>query len=117
LAKYIKGYIMRVQDILRRLADVIDRSEQPAPEEHKIQVVVAKPEVPQDEDELARIKQIAGLLPTGDVDQYVNEPQEAYADIEAVTASGTDVHRSKHPSDIRGDSISMYPGHQHRPGM
>lgn len=101
---------MRVQDILRRLADVIDQNEQPAPEEQPVQVVVARQEVPHDEDELARIKQIAGLLPTGEVDQYVNEPQEAYAGVDAVTASGTDVHKSKHPSDMRSDSVSLYPG-------
>lgn len=101
---------MRVQDILRRLADVIERNEQPAPEEQPERIVVVKQELPPDEDELARMKQIAGLLPTGEVDQYVNEPQEAYADIDAVTASGTDVHRSKHPSDMRSDSVSLYPG-------
>lgn len=107
---------MRVQDILRRLADVIDQGQQPAPEPTPV-VVVKHTDIQHDEDELARIKQIAGLLPTGDVDQYVNEPQEAYAGVDAVTASGTDVHKSKHPADIRGDSISMYPGHQHQPGM
>lgn len=47
--------------------------------------------------------------------EYSNSPDEHTADIDAVFASGNDVHRSKHPADIRGDSVSMYPNHQHKP--
>jgi hypothetical protein len=57
------------------------------------------------------------LVPTGTVEktkpvEYSNSPDEKTADIDAVFASGNDVHRSKHPSDIRGDSVSMYPNFQ-----
>jgi hypothetical protein len=79
-------------------------------------VISTEPEPSTDDAELVRMRQIAGLIGTGDVD-YSNSPEEKYAGIDAVVASGDDVHRSKHPSDIRGDSISMYPGHQHRPGV
>lgn len=44
--------------------------------------------------------------------EYSNSPDEHTADIDAVLASGNDVHRSKHPADIRSDSMSMYPNYQ-----
>ncbi len=47
--------------------------------------------------------------------EYSNTPDEKTADIDTVLATGNDVHRSKHPSDIRSDSVSMYPMHQSRP--
>ena len=59
------------------------------------------------------------LVNTGAVKQkqteYSNSPDEHTADIDAVLASGNDVHRSKHPADMRSDSVSMYPMHQSRP--
>ena len=47
--------------------------------------------------------------------EYSNSPDEKTADIDTVLASGNDVHRSKHPADMRSDSVSMYPMHQSRP--
>jgi hypothetical protein len=71
-----------------------------------------------DDDELARMKQIAGLLPTSSCDsEYANTPQEKYASIDSVTVdAGGGVNGPKHPSDIRGEHPSMYPAHQHRVG-
>ena len=60
------------------------------------------------------MRQIAGLLGSGDT-EYSNSPEEKYADIEAVVASGDDLNKSKHPSDIRSNSMSMFPGFQAKP--
>lgn len=98
---------MRITDIIRGVLDVIDRAEAPEPEV----AVVVEPEHSHDNAELVRMRQIAGLLGTGDT-EYSNSPEERVADVDAVIASGDDVHRSKHPSDIRGDSISMFPNFQ-----
>ena len=72
-------------------------------------MVSTQPDSAQDDAELVRMRQIAGLLGTGDV-EYSNSPEEMTAPIDAVLASGDDVHKSKHPSDMRSDSVSLYPG-------
>ena len=104
---------MKITDIIRGVLDLVDAHDQP---QAQVAVMVAGPDESADDAELVRMRQIAGLIGTGDV-EYSNSPEEMTAPIDAVLASGDDVHHSKHPSDIRGDSISMYPGHQHRPGM
>ena len=98
---------MRITDIIRGVLDVIDRAEAPEPE----MVIAVEPEVNQDDAELVRMRQIAGLLGTGET-EYSNSPEERVAGVDAVIASGDDVHRNKHPSDIRADSISMFPNFQ-----
>jgi hypothetical protein len=105
---------MKITDIIRGVLDIVDAAEQPKP---KLAVVVkTEPNPAEDDAELVRMRQIAGLIGTGDT-EYSNSPEEMTAPIDAVLASGDDVHKSKHPSDMRSDSISMYPNHQHRPGM
>jgi hypothetical protein len=48
---------------------------------------------------------------------FSNSPNEKYAGIEAVTTdAGGGMQAPKHPSDIRGEHPSMYPGHQHGMG-
>ena len=101
---------MKIIDIIRQVLDLIDQAE-PEKEQPTMTVDIVAP-VDQ-EDELARIKQIAGLrsvMPT----EYANEPQEAVADIDAVTGTGTDLMKSKHPADIRTNAPSMYPAAQWR---
>ncbi len=105
---------MKITDIIRQVLDIVDAVDQPEP---KMAVVVStEPGPAEDDAELVRMRQIAGLIGTGDT-EYSNSPEEMTAPIDAVLASGDDVHKSKHPSDMRSDSISMYPNHQHRPGM
>jgi hypothetical protein len=90
--------------------------------ESNSQPVVATPKISVEisageEDELARMKQIAGLLGSNET-QYSNEPQERIAGIESVTTdAGGGVNGPKNPADIRSDSVSMYPNHQHNPGV
>jgi hypothetical protein len=105
---------MKITDIIRGVLDIVDAVEQPQPQ--MAVVISTEPNSIADDAELVRMRQIAGLIGTGDT-EYSNSPEEMTAPIDAVLASGDDVHRSKHPADIRGDSISMYPGHQHRPGV
>lgn len=98
---------MKITDIIRSVLDLVDSADQQEPA--MAVVVSTEPDTAQDDAELVRMKQIAGLLGTGDT-EYSNSPEEMIAPIDAVLASGDDVHRSKHPSDMRSDSVSLYPG-------
>lgn len=103
---------MKITDIIRGVLDLVDRAEQPEQPAVVVSATVASPEQHEvDDSELVRMKQIAGLV-TDRVGEYSNSPIEKYAGIDAVTAAGDDVHKSKHPSDIRSNSISMYPNFQ-----
>ena len=99
---------MRITDIIRGVLDVIDRAEAPEPE---VAVIVQPESAPQDDAELVRMRQIAGLLGSGDT-EYSNSPEERVAGVDAVIASGDDVHHSKHPADIRTNAPSMFPNFQ-----
>jgi hypothetical protein len=107
---------MRATDIIRQVLNMIDSIETNMAQGKEEPVVSVEIEAGAD-DELARMKQIAGLLGSGET-QYSNQPQERIASIEAVTTdAGGGVNGPKHPADMRADSISMYPNHQHKPGM
>lgn len=110
---------MQINDVIRGVLDIIDAvNDQP-----EAQVIVAAPvedavsmpgtEIQTDDAELVRMKQIAGLMGTGE-GEYSNTPDEQIADISAVLATGDDVHKSKHPADIRTNAPSMFPGFQAR---
>lgn len=45
---------------------------------------------------------------------YSNEPNTTVVSTSAVIAGGTDLNAPKNPADIRADSVSMYPTHQHK---
>lgn len=111
---------MRAHEIIRAVLDLIDHHEEPE-QEPVTAVVTVNGELPMqsnDDELLSRLQQIAGLMgdkPTGEMSPLSNAPNERYAGLDAVTATGDDINKSKHPSDIRGDHVSMYPNHQHRP--
>lgn len=44
--------------------------------------------------------------------EYANAPHEVTQPVATIIAQGDDVNKPKHPSDIRADSISMYPNYQ-----
>jgi hypothetical protein len=99
---------MKITDIIRTVIDMVDSAEQPSIVEPEIQA--APPEA---DSELARIMQIAGLLPTDDCEVYANEPQEKYADIDSVTIlAGGGANAPKHPHDIRVKDPSQHPMQQ-----
>ena len=116
---------MRIEDIVKDFADLIDQERQP---KQVTAIVVAHPtatvEKPQDAnpftkagDDLRRFRQIVDLADNNGVDPYGNSPKEKYADIDSVTCdAGGGWQAPKHPSDIRADHVSMYPGWQHRMG-
>ena len=102
---------MKISDLIRGpsqpvvpVVHVVQVHAQPEPQE-------PSPEQAEDDAELLRMKQIAGLL-GGGPREYSNSPEQKTATVASVLASGDDVHRSKHPSDIRSNSISMYPNFQ-----
>ena len=93
---------MRATDFIRNILDVIDGLEATAPHS------TAGPY----DDQVHRFDQVADLV-QGGVGTCANQPQEAYADIAAVTtAAGGGVNGPKNPADMRSNSISMYPGYQ-----
>jgi hypothetical protein len=95
---------MKVTEIIRSILDIIDQSEEAAPEQAI--VVDFEEECPQ---ELEQIIQLAG---------FANKPDELYADAAKVTIdAGGGLNGPKHPSDIRADSFSMYPNFQAKPGV
>ena len=100
---------MRANEIIRAVLDIIDNVDD-------MDTQPCDDPVGYTDDDLPRIQQIAGLVPKpGEMSVLANQSNPQYADIDAVIASGDDVHKSKHPSDIRTDAPSMYPRHQHNP--
>ncbi len=104
---------MKISDIIRTVLDLVDATDGPV--QARISAVDTDQHAVNDNSELLRMKQIAGLLDPDPDAAYENQPHEKYAGVDAVIAAGDDVHRSKHPSDIRSDSVSMYPMFQGRP--
>ncbi len=104
---------MRATDIIRQVLNMIDSIEANSQQGAMKPEVSVEIEAGSDED-LARMRQIAGLLSSGET-QYSNQPQERIAGIEAVTTdAGGGVNGPKNPSDIRANSVSMYPNYQDR---
>lgn len=111
---------MRAQELIQAILGIIDKVDQPQ-EEPVIAVQLdaeSEPETAADfyDDEVRRMKQIAGLRDTGEMSPLSNAPNPQYADVDAVTVdAGGGPNQPKHPSDIRGEHPSMYPAHQHNP--
>ena len=109
---------MKASDIIRGVLDMLDSIESAQNPTVSISInadtAQSEPDQAPLPDELARIKQIAGLT-QNDAQTYANEPSEQIADIESVTTdAGGGVNGPKHPSDIRSDSLSMYPNTQYK---
>lgn len=96
---------MRVAELLRKMADLIDQADQ-APTDGQMSPLTRG-------DDINRFKQIAGLEPRDETAEFANEPNEEYAGIEAVTTdAGGGVNGPKHPHDIRVKDPSQHPGQQ-----
>lgn len=104
---------MRASEIIRTVLDLIDEIESQEQEpEVEINLGVAN-----NTEEERRLDQVADLISCDDVKQYSNSPRERVADISAVTTGAGDGWMGpKNPSDLRSDSVSMYPNYQRRPG-
>ena len=101
---------MRVAEVIRNMLDVLDAIEQYDQSEDRLDG-----RLPHDPELAVRNRQIADLRDNGNK-QYPNSPNAQYADVEALTATGNDVNKSKHPADIRTNAPSMYPGYQDKIG-
>lgn len=95
---------MRINDIIRNVLDMIDQVESG---QDIVQSQDQEVGAYQDSD-VKRFKQIVDLAQST---PYTTEPQEAYADIEAVTnnAGADGMNGTKDPADIRGEHPSLYP--------
>lgn len=82
---------MRATEIIRGLLDLIDQVEDSTQETPQVAVQISAIEEPV---------------------VYSNEPNEMVQSMLSVTPSGTDMHHSKNPADIRTNAPSMYPGFQ-----
>ncbi len=97
---------MKVADILRHFADIIDQAEQPDSTSGEMSPLA-------NGDDINRFKQIAGISSRDESAEYANEPNEEYAGIEAVTTdAGGGVNGPKHPHDLRVKDPSQHPGQQ-----
>ena len=110
---------MKASDIIRGVLDMLDNIESAQNPTLSISINAEPQQAATADqeplpDELARIKQIAGLM-HNDAQTYANEPSEQIADIDAVTTdAGGGVNGPKHPADIRANSISMFPNTQYK---
>lgn len=112
---------MRATDFIRDILNLIDTDKPVAKEPIQEPVVIAiktgndRPDPHNDAETMARYRQIVDLIPDDAEKPFVNTVDEKYADIDSVLAGGTDLNKPKHPSDIRGEHISMYPNFQYDP--
>lgn len=106
---------MKAHEIIRGVLDLIDLIDNSA--DSDVDTVVSIDALDQQDDfyndSLRRFKQIAGIIDNDDDCTYANEPNEKYGNIDTVTVdAGGGLNEPKHPSDIRGNSISLYPYYQ-----
>ena len=109
---------MRAQELMQAILSVIDQAEQPQEEPIIAMQIDSEPDSSTDfyDDEMRRMKQIAGLQDPGEISPLTNAPNPQYAPVSAVTVdAGGGPNKPKHPSDIRGEHQSIYPAHQHNP--
>ena len=109
---------MRAQELIQAILSIIDGPKEPEAQPVIAVQVDAEPESAEEfySDELRRMKQIAGLRDTGELSPLSNAPNPQYAPVSAVTTdAGGGPNQPKHPADIRGNSQSLYPAHQHNP--
>lgn len=97
---------MRATEIIRNILDIIDdieTQEQSSGPEAEVTITAHG-------DDINRFKQIVDLADS-EPEGYANQPDEKVADIAAVTtAAGGGMNGPKHPADIRGSTMAMYPG-------
>ena len=97
---------MRIADLLRQFADIVDQAAQPDSTSGEMSPVA-------DGDDPNRFRQIMDLISKERRGELENTPQEEYADINSVTIhAGGGVNGPKHPHDLRVKDPSQHPGQQ-----
>ena len=114
---------MRMQDLIQNILSLIDKAQEPEPQLQAQVTIVGQPELADPAgqespltntgDDINRWRQIVDLANQDDCSTFENEPNEAYAGIEAVTThAGGGVNGPKHLHDLRVKDPSMYPNQQ-----
>lgn len=100
--------LMKATDIIRGVLDLIDDID--CQRDYS-----SEPEVIQTGVDTNRFKQIFDLISQEHEQMYNNSPAEKIAGIDSVTVNaGGGWNGPKNPADMRSDSVSMFPNHQHR---
>lgn len=112
---------MKTHEIIRSILDLIDHIDTVNNTDSNEAVVTVDQELPTEEfynDAIRRVRQIAGIIDQDEIEQqYANEPCEKYSDLNSVTTdAGGGLNGPKHPSDIRGTTVSLYPFYQKKTG-
>jgi len=97
---------MRITELMRGILDVIDGVERPQPDD-------SVEEKGYTDTDVKRFKQIVDLADQPEIaPEYSNQPNEQYADIDAVTvdAGADSMNGTKHPADLRAAQPNLYPG-------
>jgi hypothetical protein len=94
---------MKVAEILRALANLVDAVNPEPQPELAVVAIDAEQETSSEIDEIAKL---AG------VSQASTTPNEVVYPLSSAYPAGDDVHHSKNPADIRTNAPSMYPGFQ-----
>lgn len=95
---------MRPEEFIRTLITLIDTVDIDGSGQPNSDVVDYETE--QGTDDLDRMKEIL---------DYANSPDERITSQSLILSMGNDLNKPKHPSDIRSDSMSMYPNMQYKP--
>lgn len=105
---------MRATDLIRGVLDLIDQIDCPQQEEPAMAVIVQSDEEKiQTGVDTNRFDQIVDLLTADYHQMYDNSPAEAIAGIDSVTnKAGGGWNGPKNPADLRGNSLSLFPGYQ-----
>lgn len=97
---------MRIADLLRQFADIVDQADQPDSTSGEMSPLA-------NGDDENRFKQVMDLVSDERQRTFANEPEEQYADMDSVTIhAGGGVNGPKHPHDLRVKDPSQHPGQQ-----
>ena len=99
---------MKVTDIIRGFLDLMDQASH-----RELDTMIPADSMSAHDQAIVQMRRMASILePDSNSPEYTNSPDTQTQPVAAVIASGTDVHASKNPADIRGEHASMYPGYQ-----
>ena len=96
---------MRATEIIRGVLDIIDGRASAQPDDTVEDAAYT-------DNDLKRFRQIVDLAAGPDHQEYSNQPNEQYADIDSVTvdAGADSMNGTKHPADLRAAHPNLYPG-------
>ena len=85
---------MSVQEVIRNILDVLDAIDKYDREQEESEAAQRAAAGPEDTEAAVRLNQIADLIDNAE-GEFSNSSNPQYAGIDAVTASGNDVNKSK----------------------